>query len=57
MTPLELMRRKKGYRQADMERLTSIPQPRYSRIERGVQQPTSDEREKIKKVLLNGKRK
>lgn len=53
LSPFEFMRRKKGYRQQDIETKTGIPQPRYSRIERGVAKPTDEEFSKIREVLLD----
>jgi transcriptional regulator with XRE-family HTH domain len=47
LSGLKEMRLRQNLRQADLERLTRIPQPRISRIERGVQQSTDEEIERL----------
>lgn len=47
LSGLKEMRLRQNLRQADLERLTGIPQPRLSRLERGIQQPTDEEVEKL----------
>ena len=47
LSGLKEMRLRQNLRQADLERLTKIPQPRLSRLERGVQQPTNEEIAKL----------
>lgn len=48
---MKRFRLERGLKQEDLERLTGIPQPRLSRLERYVQKPTEDERKRITKVL------
>lgn len=51
LSPMKRFRLERGLKQEDLERLTGIPQPRLSRLERYVQKPTEDERKRITKVL------
>ena len=47
LSPIKRLRLERGWKQAELERLTNIPQPRISRLERRVQVPTKDERKRI----------
>lgn len=51
LTPIKELRLKNKLRQADIEKLTSIPQPRYSRLERGEAEPTKEEKEALAKAF------
>lgn len=50
LTGRKEVRQKYDLRQVDLEKLTGIPQTRLSRLERGVQQPTDKELEKLKEA-------
>lgn len=50
-TALKIVRIQKNLRQVDVEKRTNIPQPRYSRIERGVTKATQEELERLIKCF------
>lgn len=51
LTPIKEIRLRNNFRQADVENKTGIPQPRFSRIERGVAKPTQEEMDKLIKAF------
>ncbi len=51
LSPMKRFRLERGLKQEDLERLTGIPQPRLSRLERWMQNPTEDERKRIAKAF------
>jgi len=51
LTPIKLLRISNRLRQADIEKRSGIPQPRYSMIERGVKKPNDLEMKKLSKVF------
>ena len=51
VSPIKMLRVERGWRQADLEKFTGIPQPRISLFERRVQVPTPDERKRIAKAF------
>ena len=55
LTPLKEVRLKQNFRQEDVAQRSGIPQPRYSRIERGVASPTTDEKQAITKAFFGEK--
>ena len=53
-TSIKLLRVLKDWRQADLERVSRISQPRLSRLERGEIMPTQEEVAALSKALLDG---
>ncbi len=49
--PVRKLRIERGLKQIDLEKLTQIPQTRISRIERGVNKPTEDEKNRLAKAF------
>ena len=47
LNPVRKLRIERGLKQIDLEKLTQIPQTRISRIERGVNKPTENERKRL----------
>lgn len=56
-TGFKILRIQKNLRQADVEKVTKIPQPRYSRFERGQAEPTAQEMKALQKVFFGNENK
>ena len=51
MTRIEAERKRRGWTQTELAFFAQMHQPDVSRIERGIQKPTADRRQRLSRVL------